>query len=268
MAKSDKKSAAVVIPVYKNDKLNYFKKSVESILEQTFKDYEFIIAIDGPVSNNIFDYIEDLRKSGIIVLKHDKNSGLAAILNKSIEYCLQRGFKYIIRMDADDLSHPSRFLIQLDYLDKNPDVFALGTQAHIIDADDRVYGKKDSSTIINYNILKKKCDIIHASVVFRSNFFKIVGYYNEDVPLSEDYDLWFRAVKKNLKIVCLRDRLYYFRFDSNNILRRKKAQGQIIKVKMKYLKKIDYVFLIPQILIKILPKIILKFFINRSIDFK
>ena len=257
---------AVIIPVYKNDDLTIFNKSVNSILSQTYDNYKLFIAVDGPLNSNMYDFLSKIKISNDIeILKYDKNKGLAAVLNNAIRLCKEKKYEYIVRMDADDISLPQRLEKQIEYLKKNTDVDVLGAQAYIIDSNDNVYGKKNASQLINYRVLKRKCDIIHPTVVFRSSFFDVVGYYDENAVLSEDYDLWFRADGKAIKIVSLKDRLLYFRFDINNIKRRKKAQKEIIKVKVKYLKIYDYLYLIPHFLVKISPNFLLKLLINRSI---
>jgi glycosyltransferase involved in cell wall biosynthesis len=259
---------AVVIPVYKNDDLEIFKKSVESILKQTYQGYKLFIAVDGPLKRTLDNYLEVLERQDVTILKYSENRGLAAVLNSSFRYCKNKNFKYLVRMDADDIALPQRLQKQIDYLENHPEIDVLGTQAYVIDADDNIYGKKDASPYIDYSILKKKCDIIHPSVIFRASFFDIVGFYNEEAILAEDYDLWFRAIRKNIKILSIKDRLFLYRFDKNNIKRRKKAQKEIIKVKLKYLRFFDYIYLIPHMLVRILPSFILKIFIDRSIKIK
>ena len=259
--------AAVIIPVYKNDKLEIFKKSIDSIFAQTYTNYDLFIAIDGPLDDEVSDYIHKLENQGVNVLEYKENRGLAAVLNSAIQFCKGQNYEYIVRMDADDISLPRRLEKQIGYLETNHEISVLGTQAFIIDADDNVYGEKHASPSISYNVLRKKCDIIHPSVIFRTSFFDIIGYYNEDAILAEDYDLWFRAVRKNINIVSIKDRLLYFRFDINNIKRRKKAQKEIIKVKLKYLKIFDYIFILSHFLVMLSPNFLLKFIINHSIRF-
>jgi glycosyltransferase involved in cell wall biosynthesis len=256
---------ATILPIYLYDELKLFKKAVLSILEQTYQDFTLIIVIDGPIKHQFTDYINKIKSSKIEILSYSQNRGLAAVLNDAIRYCKSKDYDYIVRMDADDLSHKERLDKQIKYLNSNPDVSVLGTQAYIIDNDDNIIGKKNASPSIDYNILKKKSDIIHPSVIFRSTFFDTVGYYSENVSRAEDYDLWFRAAEKDLVINSIEDRLYYFRYDDKIIERRKGAQKHIINVKKKYMSVIDYPNLLSHYIIRLLPNFILKYILYKSI---
>jgi len=256
---------ATILPICLHDDLKLFKKAVLSILEQTYQDFTLIIVIDGPVKDEFQEYITNINSPNIEILSFPKNRGLATVLNEAIRYCKSHDYDYIVRMDADDISHKERLDKQIKYLNSNPDVSVLGTQTYIIDNDDNIIGKKNASPSIDYNILKKKSDIIHPSVIFRSTFFDTVGYYSENVSRAEDYDLWFRAAKKGIVINSIVDRLYYFRYDDKIIERRKGAQKHIINVKKKYLRVVDYPNLLSHYIIRLLPNFVLKFILYKSI---
>lgn len=256
---------AVILPIYIHDEFELFKKAILSISKQTFQDYTLIIVVDGPVKAEFVNYIEEIKSPKIEILKFQENRGLAAVLNDAIKYCKSKSYDYIVRMDADDLSHHNRLEKQIKFLNENPEVAVLGTQAYIINNDDEVIGQKNASPFIDYNILKKKSDIIHPSVIFRSTFFDTVGYYSENVSRAEDYELWFRAAQKNLVLKSINDRLYYFRYDDKIIERRKSAQKYIIKVKKRYLKISDYHYLISHYIIRAMPNFFLKLILYKSI---
>src|SRR5688500_9607984 len=117
---------SVVLPVYNSE--NYIKEAIDSILNQTFKDFELIIINDGSVdrSAEVIQAIKDSR----IVYVDQQNSGLAATLNRGIQ--MARG-KYIARQDNDDISIPERLDMQVNFMENNPGVALLGTCAEIID---------------------------------------------------------------------------------------------------------------------------------------
>ncbi len=259
---------AVILPIFKNDKLEYIKEAINSILNQSYRDYELLIAVDGPIMDNVFTYLNQIDCEKIHINYNKKNRGLPVVLNELINYCIDNKFKIIARMDADDISHPNRLLIQLNFLKSNLDVFAVGCQAYIIDKKGRIIGEKDTPGQVRYKILKRKSDVIHPSVMFRKEFFDLVGFYNQELFQSQDYDLWFRADREKVKVINVKERLYYLRYDDSLVQRRKNAQKYVLNIKKEYLKPIDYIYLIPNYLIKFLPGFVLKYILLKKINFR
>ncbi len=125
---------SVVMAVHNGEK--YLRQAVESILAQTFMDFEFIIVNDG--SNDSTDSILGefaSRDKRIIIVQNGKNIGLTRSLNRGLE--LAHG-QLIARMDVDDISFPQRLEAQVDFMESHPEIGILGTAACVIDAD----GKK------------------------------------------------------------------------------------------------------------------------------
>ena len=110
----------------------WLREAIESILNQTFRDFEFIIVLDDPNNKKAEGIIREYMKKDdrIVFLKNEKNGGMAYSLNRGIE--VAKG-KYIARMDADDISLPERLEKQYNYLEKNKDVDLLFTWAYYID---------------------------------------------------------------------------------------------------------------------------------------
>src|SRR5688500_15226048 len=127
--KKHKPAISVVMSAYNSDK--YIAKAIESILNQTFKDFEFIIINDGSKDESL-KIIKRYGKKDkrIVLIDNKKNLGLIKSLNKGLK--IAKG-KYIARMDSDDIAMPQRFKIQLDYLDKNRNIFLVGTSFEQID---------------------------------------------------------------------------------------------------------------------------------------
>lgn len=259
------KKLAIIIPIYLNDKLVYIQKAVQSILDQSYQNYSLFIAADGPIKPSVNDYLHEISGEKVEIIRYKENRGLASTLNDSIKYVKNAGYKYIARMDADDISHKDRILKQMAFFEENNDVQVLGTQAYIIDSEDNIIGIKNVQLDINYNVLKKRSDIIHPSAIFTASFFDSVGYYRVDVPPAEDYDLWFRAAKKNTSIKSIAERLYYFRYDENIVERRQEAQKYIIKIKKKYLSYFEYYYLLQHFFVRFMPKSILKYILYKTI---
>jgi glycosyltransferase involved in cell wall biosynthesis len=223
------------------------------------------ILVDGPISKAVQDYIVSIKQSNIKILKFDRNHGLSYVLNEAIRLCIKEDYEFIVRMDADDISHPQRIEKQIRYLESNKEVEAVGTEAFIINSVNEIIGVKKVTQHLTYPILRKASDMIHPSVTFKMSFFQKVGFYDQNFYRAQDYDLWFRAVRHGIKIDNIKENLYYLRYDERIIDRRKKGQRDVLKIKKKHLSISEYVFLIPHLLIMIVPKFILSKILLRRI---
>jgi len=259
------KKLAVIIPVYLKDNPEFFKKAVQSILEQSYKDFHLFIAADGPLRDPIKTYLNTLQYNDMQIIQYETNRGLATTLNESIKYAKDTGFEFIARMDADDIAHKDRLKKQMEFLIHHPEVSALGVNAFVIDSSDKLIGFKDAAPHLTYKVLRRRSDIIHPSVIFRVSFFDVVGYYIKNVPPAEDYDLWFRAIKAGLKVMSIPERLYYFRYDDKLIDRRQNAQKHVITIKKSHLAFHEYHHLLQHYIIRIMPKWIIKKILYRTI---
>lgn len=196
---------SILMPVYKT--ASYLREAMDSVLSQTFTDFELIILNDCSPDNadEILDTYTDPR---IVRYKGEKNVGLSNILNVGIG--MARG-EYIARMDSDDLSTPDRLQVQLDYLEAHPEV-------DLVSAGMQLFGAKDEVWIREQNPEKVKIEalfhspILHASSMWRRMRFEENGLrFRQEMVPSEDYDLWTRAMVKGLKLVNLRQVLYKYR---------------------------------------------------------
>lgn len=181
---------SVIMPAYNAEK--FIGEAIESILNQTFKDFEFII-LDDCSTDKTWEIIQEYSKKDerIIPVKNEKNLKISATLNRGIE--MARG-KYIARMDADDWSYPLRFEKQIQYLEDNPDIILLGSFIEIADSkmiklNTRNYPLSDKyirSTLMKYSTFA------HASTVYKRKQAVECGFYNIYLYDSEDYDFYFR----------------------------------------------------------------------------
>jgi len=193
--------------VYNSEK--YVREAVDSILNQTFKSFEFIIINDGSTdkTQEILESYNDPR----IVITHQKHMGLTKSLNKGI--ALAKG-KFIARQDADDISLPDRLEKQIEFLELHKDIALLGTAAKIIDIRGFYlrtvrYPTDHSSLSIAINHSNQ---FWHGSVMFRRQSFLELGGYQEILFTAQDYDLWLRFVEK-FKVANLSDPLYKYRLN-------------------------------------------------------
>lgn len=183
---------------------------MESILAQTFSDFEFIVLDDGS-SDDTPRILDSFRDPRIVRLKNHENIGLVKSLNKGLE--VARG-EWVARMDADDVSYPERFQKQMDYLAAHPEVGVLGTGVAVVDEQ----GKQLSTLrepLFHHLIVWKmffECPIIHPTVMMNRSLVAAIGGYNPAFRHIEDTELWGRLVHRthfaNLPDILLDHRLH------------------------------------------------------------
>lgn len=169
----------------------YVRASIESILTQTFSDFECIIINDGS-KDATADIINQYSDSRLISISNQSNLGLSKSLNIGLEKA--RGV-YLARMDSDDIAVLDRFELQVKYLDTHPEIAVLGTGFSFIDADGEVLQTFQfplSHEVIVWS-LPFFNPIVHPSVMMRTSAVKALGSYNAQLRRSQDYDLWWRA---------------------------------------------------------------------------
>lgn len=179
----------VLMAVYNGDR--YLREVIDSILSQTFLDYEFLIVNDGSTDNSreiIISY-DDPR---IRLIDNERNLGLTRSLNKGLK--LAQG-EFIARQDADDISDLERLAKQVAFLDENPNVALLGTWYKEIDAQGNSIGDGKlpcDYTQIRWHLLFY-CPFVHSAVMLRKSIIlEKIGLYNETLTYSMDYELWNR----------------------------------------------------------------------------
>ena len=226
---------SIVMSVYNGEK--FLNMAVNSILKQTFKNFEFIIINDGSTDKTaqILKQIRNQDKRVTII--EQENKGLIHSLNTA---SLLASGKYIARMDCDDICSPLRLAKQLFFLEKHPDIGILGAQAVSINENGRQQHKiyiPCTSKAIEWS-LHFTNPIIHSVVLMRSEVIRALDYYNYKACHAEDYDLWVRALKIT-KIANLPDILIQKRFWPGNIcsLYQELQYKTIIKIMHKVIEK-------------------------------
>ncbi len=194
---------AVIMSVYQNDKLKFLTESVQSILSQTFTQFDYFIVFDGPVALDIDNYLTSIGDSRIKLLRLEKNGGLARALNFLLEIVLKNPeYKLIARMDADDISMPARFEKQRDFLISNPDISCVGCWYEEIDEE----GKNHSfrRLPVEHEALRRlyftRTPFAHPSVMYRRQLIEKSGFYPTDTVLMEDNVLWGKALNARIKV--------------------------------------------------------------------
>jgi cellulose synthase/poly-beta-1,6-N-acetylglucosamine synthase-like glycosyltransferase len=207
----------------------YLREAINSILDQTYPDLELIIVNDGSTDSSaeiISEYLLDKR---ITAINNERNIGLTRSLNKAID--LSCG-EYIARMDCDDVSSPDRLLKQVLFLDNNSVFAAVGAFAREIDENGRLI--RDIAYPVSAEEIKKELikynPIIHSSVMFRRGALIEVGKYDDSYRYAQDYDLYFRLVKK-FKLANLSDQLLLSRYTSNSLTSKKNRKQLYFSIK-------------------------------------
>jgi glycosyltransferase involved in cell wall biosynthesis len=208
-------AVSVILPAYNCEK--HIGKAIDSLLQQTFTDFELIIINDGS-NDNTESIIHSYQDKRIVYLKNPENKGLIYSLNTAIE--LAHG-KYIARMDADDICKPERLMEQKKALDENENITAVATTIEFISDKDETTGdwELDRKTITSHQIKKQmpyeNC-IAHPTVMMRAEIAKELKYkpYQKNI---EDYDLWLRMLSRGYVIAKINEPLLLYRVHDSSV---------------------------------------------------
>mgnify|MGYP006272509893 CR=1 FL=1 len=191
----------------------WLSKTLESLKQQTFSDWELIIVFDGnpEVNENV------LNNAGIEqhthVIRHEESKGIARSLNEALHAAQGT---YVARMDADDLNFPERFSRQVQEFQQNPNLVLLGASAVVIDETGAPTGVVRKVPTGNRKLRKRlvsRNSFIHPTVMFKREDALATGGYNPQCTRTEDYELWMRMVSAG-EIDNLVDPLIYYRVHS------------------------------------------------------
>jgi len=203
---------SVVMTVFNGER--FIKEAIDSILSQTFKDFEFII-VDNASTDKTTDIIASYDDSRIVCINNEENLGQTKALNIGIKSSRS---EYIARMDADDISYPERLELQYDFMRKNSSIAVLGSWYLEIDE----YGNAIRKFRLPTNPIEIKCYLLgsselsyhcvpHPIVLMRREAIFDVGLYDEKY-IAQDFDLWVKLSRKylisNLPKILFKYRLY------------------------------------------------------------
>lgn len=219
---------AVLLPVYKKDKVEYLTKAVESIILQTYKDYHLFIGVDGPVGDDInqfFKLIED--QTRISIVRFEENRGLACVLNDLIDISFSQGYEYLARMDADDISKHDRFAKQIRFLEGHPVIDVVGGAISEIDENGNSRNKRivyPETPEACRSFFSRRNPHAHPAVMFRKSFFEKAGCkYRPEYRQNQDTMLWYDGFMANTNNANIPDVVLKFRM--TNALFKKRRNG-------------------------------------------
>lgn len=228
---------SIVMPVY-NSSLHLYE-SIESVLNQTFDNFEFIIIDDGSTDNSI-DIIKTYQDKRINLqgLNHD----YIASLNYGMR--LAKG-KYIVRMDSDDKMLPFRLQMQFDFMESNPEIAVCGCWIQTFGNNNNIYklDTKHEDIICNMLSVNPMC---HPSVIMRADILSSIFYdkgkdvYDKSFIYAEDYKLWYDIIKEGQLLANIPEVMLLYRCSDKQISRK---EGNLsfksaLKVRMAYLKDV------------------------------
>lgn len=223
---------SVIMGIYNTKSREYLEKSIKSILNQTYSDFEFIICDDGS-TNDCLKWAKEIcgNDKRVVFLENDSNKGLSFTLNKCLE--ISKG-EYIARMDDDDESRIDRFEKQIKYL-KNENVDLISSNINCFD-DDGIYNTIIYPEKITNNDFLFNNPIVHPAMMAKKKVFDVAGMYKDTKITTrvEDYELVMRMCSKGVKIGVVQDTLLNYRDDRANTKRRKKYKYRINEARIRY----------------------------------
>jgi Glycosyl transferase family 2 len=187
---TERPNVTVLMCVFNGER--FLRAAIDSILAQTYKDYEFVIVDDGSTDASM-DIISSYRESRIRPMRIERNLGLAASLNQGLASSTGQ---YVARMDADDISLPHRLVQQVDFMERHPDIGICGSWIQVLHEQRRdvVRDPTDSDTI--HARLPFDSAIAHPSVIVNRALWDRAGLsYDTSFPCAQDYELWSRAAR-------------------------------------------------------------------------
>ncbi|MCD4813554.1 glycosyltransferase [bacterium] len=231
---------SVIMPVYNAEK--FLPKAIESIVRQTFANFEYIIIDDGSTDQSwaiIQQYaVKDKR---IVAKQNQKNLHISRTLNRCLQ--LAQG-EYIARMDADDVSDTQRLAKQVVYMDANPDIGISGGTMILIDEHGDKTGHKRRYHLTDDKIRKfifRYSPFCHPAIMVRKRVLDVCGDYNSEYDWAEDYELYFRLGQQT-KFGNIQDVLLYYRVLEKSITtsRTKVMETKTLAIRQKAVREYGY----------------------------
>jgi len=210
---------SIVMSAYNSE--NYVCEAIDSILNQSFRDFEFVIINDGSTDGTQAILNEYQKSDDRVMIVDQENIGLTRSLNKGVELA---GGEYIARQDADDISEPNRLQKQLHFMEANPDVAVVACLSCVFNDDGIICGsdapKFELSGTGIKRYLRKKNLFTHGSAMIRKSCLVKTGFYREFFRYAQDYDLWLR-LSEHFDLAILPEQLYRYRVtpDSASVAR-------------------------------------------------
>jgi glycosyltransferase involved in cell wall biosynthesis len=218
------------IPVFNAGK--YLKFAIDSVLAQTYQNIEIIISIDGATDNSL-DIISTYKDPRIHLIHGTENKGISFRLNQQIG--LAKG-EYYARMDADDIMFPDRIEKQVKFMTENPDVEVIGSQAVVLNGENRIIGFRECSQSFSKLTILKNILFIHPTVFGKTIWFR-KNPYSSEFDGVEDFYLWNKTFNQSKFMVQSEPLLFYRDPPLSNVMTYFKRQKQFRKALAVFIKE-------------------------------
>lgn len=249
----------VLMSVY-NEKEKDLRQAIESILNQTYKEFEFLIINDGK-DIKVDEIIKSYNDDRINLIHNAENIGLARSLNKGLK--IAKG-EYIVRMDSDDISHPKRIEQQLDFIENHKEYSIVSGRANIFN-EEGIYLTTNRSGEISKEDFIKGTPFIHPTMIIRKKDINSIGGYPE-YRRCQDYAMAMNMYANGYKGYIMNDILIDYRMNSEGYKKKKfKHRVNEAKIRLVYYRKLkmkwySYIYVFKPIFIGLIPKKILKLY--------
>ena len=263
---------SVVMATYKENPV-FLKTCIDSVLNQTFRDFEFLMTIEPDETN--MDFLDGVAKtdSRIKILENTSRLGVAGSRNRAI---LESSGKYIALIDGDDYCAPDRFEKQLSFLEDNPDVSVVGSNMYLIDENDNIIGERKYPEL--HEDIKRRflltMAVANPSVILRRRDIAEVGLFEDKFYKAEDFELWLRFLANNKRMYNLQENLVYYRIQDNSNRKRGILHFKNVYIsRKKYSKliwplRIRVLSLLLFFLVSCIPNVFLNYLLNLRIASK
>ncbi len=209
---------SVLMSVYKNDSPEQLEEALKSIYDdQIRKPDEIVVVFDGPLTEALYHILDAFAEDKEAIVRYiplEENHGLGEALRIGSEHC--KG-DYILRMDADDISHPQRFEKQIAFVEAHPEVDVLGTDVAEFEVE-LTDGTRVRACPVEHDAIvrmaKKRNPMNHVSVCIKRQALIDCGGY-EEIPLLEDYYLWLKMITTGRKLANLHESLVFVRLGND-----------------------------------------------------
>jgi glycosyltransferase involved in cell wall biosynthesis len=224
------KKISVIMSVYNGT--SFLEESINSILNQSFSDFEFIIVNDGSDKITKKILINYKKKDKRIILLNQKNKGLTKSLNAGIKIC--KG-ELIARQDADDISYKERFTEQIKLFNTNKEIVLCGSFANLINEKNQIIKSITNIPTNDLDIKKKLFDqniFIHSTTMYKLKIMNKIGGYNNNFKYAQDYECWCRMSAEG-NFANIPNKLIALRVHSQSISATKRKEQNYYALKAK-----------------------------------
>lgn len=257
---------SVIMGIYNSRSKEVLEKSLKSILNQTYSNFELIICNDGS-TNDCMKWAKEIcdEDKRVKFIENDKNYGLAYTLN----HCLKEADgEYIARMDDDDCSHIDRFEKQINFLQNNKEYSLVGSVMNLFD-DNGIWGKRNYKEYVKKEDFLYRVAVAHPTIFARREAYDIVGGYRDikHTYRVEDYDCFMRMFARGVKMYNFQEPLLDYREDAFGA-KKKKYKYRLNEIYVRYngfkeLKLINiknFIYIIKPLIAGLIPQRTIKYF--------